>query len=378
MHVKNIKLINYRNYENLYVELNKKTNIFIGKNAQGKTNLLEAIYICARGRSFRTNRDREIINLDKDQAYVGANMNIGDFDKLIEIKMERSKIKRIKVNNRELKNYKELYSGLHVVIFSPEDLNLVKGGPSERRSFLNAEISQIRPVYHHNISRYNKVLFQRNNALKSAKFKKNISSILDVFDLQLISLGSDIIVERKKYVDELSIISKRIHKVTTSNSEDLTLKYTSNIDIYEDKKEMEKYYLEKLKENLAKDIETTTTEFGPHRDDIEMDINGKDLKIFGSQGQQRTVVLSIKLSEVELINRQVGNYPVLLLDDVFSELDEERRKYLVKSFKDMQTIITVTDAVDLNDLSDIDYNVFYIEDGKLKLEEGYDITHRRK
>lgn len=369
MHVKNIKLINYRNYDDLYVELNKKTNVFIGKNAQGKTNLLEAIYMCARGRSFRTNRDREIINLDKSQAYVGANMNVGSFDKLIEIKMERNKTKRIKVNKRELKNYRELYSGLNVVIFSPEDLNLVKGGPAERRDFLDSEISQIRPVYHHNLSRYRKVLFQRNNALKSAKFKKNIASILDVFDLQLVRLACEMVVERKKYVDQLSAISNQIHKTTTRNSEDLTLKYISNIDIYEDREKMERAYLRKLKSNLPRDIETTTTEFGPHRDDIEMFINGKDLKIYGSQGQQRTVVLSIKLSEVDLIYRQVGNYPVLLLDDVFSELDEERRKYLVKSFKDMQTIITVTDAVEIDDLSDIEHDIFYIEDGKLKMEE---------
>lgn len=365
LHVENIRLINYRNYDNLYMELNKKTNIFIGKNAQGKTNLLEAIYMCARGRSFRTNRDREIINFEKDQAYVGANMKIGDFDKFIEIKMERNKTKRIKVNKRELKNYKELYSGLNVVVFSPEDLNLIKGGPQERRNFLNQEISQIKPLYHHNISRYNKVLFQRNNALKSAKFKKNMASILDVFDLQLIRLGSEIIIERDRYIEELSQISNRVHKKTTSGSENLNLRYSTNIDIYEDKEDMERRYLKKMKENISKDMETSFTEFGPHRDDMQMFINDKDLKIFGSQGQQRTGVLSIKLSEVELINRQVGSYPVLLLDDVFSELDEDRRKYLIESFKDMQTIITITDAIEINDLMDSEHSVFYIENGHL-------------
>lgn len=347
------------------MELNEKINIFVGKNAQGKTNLLEAIYMCARGRSFRTNRDREIINFDKSQAYVGANMNIGNFDKIIEVKMERGKTKRIKVNKTELKNYKELYSGLNVVLFSPEDLSLIKGGPAERRNFLNQEISQVRPLYKHNISRYNKVLFQRNNALKSYKFKKNISSILEVFDLQLIRLGSEIILEREKYIEELSKVSNRIHRTTTDNNEDLSLKYISNIDIYSDKTEMEKKYLEKLKNSIDKDIETSFTEFGPHRDDIDMFVNNNNLKIFGSQGQQRTVVLSIKLSEVEIIKNEVGNYPVLLLDDVFSELDEERRSFLVKSFRDMQTIITVTDAVELNGLDNIDKSVFYIRDGNL-------------
>lgn len=348
------------------MELNKKTNIFIGKNAQGKTNLLEAIYMCARGRSFRTYRDKEIINFNKTQAYVGANMNIGSFDKLIEIKMERNKTKRIKVNGTELKNHNELYSGLNVVMFSPEDLNLVKRGPQERRSFLDSEISQIKPVYRHNLSRYRKVLYQRNNALKSAKFKKNISSILDLFDMQLMKLGTDIIIERNNYIKDLAAISKDIHRGISGDLEELDLNYISNIDIYGDKKKMEEAYLKKLKNNMSKDIDTCTTEFGPHRDDIEMLINNNDLKTFGSQGQQRTVVLSIKLSEVELIYRQVGYYPVLLLDDVFSELDEDRRKYLIKSFKDMQTIITVTDAVDIKDLYDVERDIFYIENGELK------------
>lgn len=365
MHVENIRLINYRNYNSLDIKLNRKTNIFIGKNAQGKTNLLEAIYICARGKSFRTNRDKEIINFNKNQAYVGANMIIGDFEKLIEIKMERNKTKRIKVNKRELKNYKELYSGLNVVIFSPEDLDLVKGGPQERRNFLNIEISQIKPVYHHNVSRYNKVLFQRNNVLKTSKFKKNISGILDVFDLQLVKLGTEIILERNKYIDELSNICGNIHRKTTSGRENLVLRYKSNIDI-DTKEVMEKKYLQKLKSNISKDIEMNFTEFGPHRDDIEMFINGNDLKTYGSQGQKRTVVLSIKLSEVELIKKEVGSYPVLLLDDVFSELDEDRRKYLVYSFKDMQTILTVTDAVELKDLDNIEKSIFNIENGYLK------------
>ena len=366
MHVENIRLINFRNYYSLNIDLNKKTNIFIGKNAQGKTNLLEAIYICATGRSFRTNRDKEIINFNKSEAYVGAQIDIGKFEKFIEIKMERDKAKRIRVNKTELKNYKELYSGLNVVVFSPEDLKLVKEGPGERRNFLDTEISQIKPVYSYNINRYNKILFQRNNLLRSNKFQKNIKSLLEIFDIQLAKIGTDIIIERNRYIDELSKISNITHNKITLSNENLELKYISNIEISDNKLEMEKSYVDKLSKNIDKDIESASTGLGPHRDDILMTINNKDLKTYGSQGQQRTVVLSIKLSEVELIKKERGIYPVLLLDDVFSELDEERRKYLIRSFKDMQTLITVTDAIDLKEMNNIEKSVFYIENGKLK------------
>ena len=366
LNVENIKLINFRNYCNLDIHLNRKTNIFIGKNAQGKTNLLESIYICATGRSFRTNRDREIISFDKNQAYIGSKMNIGKYERIIEIKLERDKTKRIKVNKTELKNYKELYTGLNVVLFSPEDLKLVKEGPGERRNFLDLEISQIKPVYNYNITRYNKILFQRNNLLKSNKFQKDIMSLLEIFDLQLAKIGTDIVLERNNYIKELSKICKVTHNKITLSNEDLELKYFSNINLFDSKIEMEKEYLKKLQKNTEKDIECRSTSVGPHRDDIIMTINNKDLKTYGSQGQQRTAVLSIKLSEVELIRNERGIYPVLLLDDVFSELDEERRKYLIKSFQDMQTLITVTDAIDLKEMDHIEKSIFYIENGKLK------------
>ncbi|MDR7854960.1 DNA replication/repair protein RecF [Tissierella sp.] len=366
LHVESIRLINFRNYYNLFVDLNNKTNIFIGKNAQGKTNLLEAIYICATGRSFRTNKDREIINFNKNEAYIGAQMNIDRFERFVEIKMEREKTKRIRINKNELKNYKELSSGLNVVIFSPDNLKLVKDGPGERRNFLDMEISQIKPVYNYNISRYNKVLFQRNNLLRTKKFQKNINSLLEIFDIQLSKIGTDIILERKYYIDELSKIANNVHNKITLSNEDLELKYISNIEILDNKQEMEKKYFEKLTKNVYNDMESNSTQFGPHRDDILMTINNKDVKTFGSQGQQRTVVLSIKLSEVELIKRHRGMYPVLLLDDVFSELDEERRKYLIKSFREMQTIITVTDAIDLKEMNNIEKSVFYVENGRLK------------
>lgn len=368
MNVKDIRLINFRNYDNIYLKFNPKINIFIGKNAQGKTNLLEAIYMCAYGKSFRTNRDREIINFSKDEAYIGSNMDINDYDKFLEIKMDRDKVKRIRINKNELKNYKELYSGLNVVIFSPDDLKIVKEGPNQRRDFMDIGISKVKPVYSYNISRYNKILFQRNNLLKSSKFKKDLVNLLDVFDMQISIIGTSIILERQKYVEQLSKIANQMHKDISSNYEELELKYTTNVQILENKTQMERSYLKKLKDSFKRDSECGTTEIGPHKDDIYMTINNKEVRTYGSQGQQRTVILSLKLSEVELIKNERGIYPVLLLDDVFSELDEDRRNYLIKLFKDMQTFITVTDAIDLKSMVDFDKSIFYIENGNLNKE----------
>ncbi|MCF6465977.1 DNA replication/repair protein RecF [Clostridium sp. Cult2] len=365
MNVESIKLINFRNYNNLSLDLNKKINIFVGKNAQGKTNLLESIYMCATGRSFRTNRDREIINLNKKEAYIGSKINIGRTEKIIEVKLEKDRPKRIKINQIELKNFKELYSGLSVVVFSPDDLKLVKDGPVERRNFLDMSISQIRPIYKYNINKYNKVLFQRNNLLKSNKVKSNIINLIEIFDIQLAKIGTEIIISRFQFIEKLSKIAKETHRKLTLE-EELILNYNTNVNFSgKNKKIIEKNFLEQLKFNVDKDLITGITSIGPHRDNMEIEINGADARIFASQGQQRTIVLSIKLSEVEIIRMEKGVYPVLLLDDVFSELDMDRRKYLTKSFNDMQTIITSTDIINLDELKEIEKSIFYIDNGKI-------------
>ena len=366
MNVESIRLINFRNYKNLNIKLNKNMNIFVGKNAQGKTNLLESIYMCAMGRSFRTNKDREIINLDKDEAYIGAKINTGRTEKFIEIKMEKDRQKRIRVNKIELKNFRELQSGLNVVVFSPDDLKLIKDGPGERRNFLDMSISQIRPVYKHNLSRYNKILFQRNNLLKSNKSKTDIMNLLEIFDLQLAKVGTEIIMTRNEFVEKLCEIATKIHNNITLGKEELNLVYVSNVDfINQNNSKIEKNFLAQLRANANKDLITGITSIGPHRDDMEVKINNIDSRAFASQGQQRTIVLSIKLSEVEIIKIDKGIYPVLLLDDVFSELDIERRKYLTMSFNEMQTIITSTDSIDLEEIKEIDKTIFFIDNGKI-------------
>lgn len=370
MNVKNLRLINFRNYYNVFFELNDKVNIFIGKNAQGKTNLLEAVYMCATGRSFRTNRDKELINFHKKEAYIGSKIEIGQREKLIEIKLDKEGPKRIKINKLELKKQRELDSGLNIVVFSPDDLSLVKGSPKERRFFLDMSISQIRPVYKYNLNRYNKILFQRNNLLKSDKNKNDIANLLEIFDIQLVKTGTEIIISRIDFIDKLSKAASSIHDKLTSSMEELTLSYSSSISINGiDRREIENNFLRSLIKNRNRDIITGSTSVGPHRDDMIIHINNIDSRIFASQGQQRTIVLSIKLSEVEIINRDIGSYPVLLLDDVFSELDSDRRKYLINSFNNTQTLITSTDIDNLNELKDINKSIFYIENGNIKGEE---------
>lgn len=367
--IEDIRLINFRNYNDIYLKLNEKINFFIGNNAQGKTNLLESIYIASLGSSYRTNRDRDIINFNKKEAYIGLNYLSNNMKKLIEVKMSDKESKRIKINRLELENLKELQSGLNVVLFSPDDLVLVKGGPRERRSFLNNSISELKPVYKHNLSRYNKILYQRNNLLKSKKSKENIRSLIEIFDIQLADVGSDIILYRKSYIDNLDKISNNIHKNLTLNEENLKLEYKTNLslNIY-NKDHIKNIFLKKLVGTFEKDFIVGTTEIGPHRDDFDINIDSINARSFASQGQQRTIVLSMKLSEIEIIYYEKGEYPILLLDDVFSELDKNRREFLTNFLKKTQTIITSTDLMEIDELKDISMSIFNIKNGKIKNE----------
>lgn len=366
MYVDSIKLINFRNYKKLNIKLNKKLNLFIGNNAQGKTNLLESIYLCSLGKSYRTNVDKELINMSKDKAYVGVDIVREEFDKKIEIKLEQSQTKKARINRIEVDKISDLYGNFNVVIFSPEDLKLVKEGPSQRRQFLDNEISQINPRYRYNLSRYNKILNQRNNLLKRIQYEKSKIKLLDVWDTQLAEFGAEILLKRLSFLEQLSTISKDIQRKITGNIEEMELEYLSSFNINNyDKKELQINFMEILKKNIDKDIERGTTKNGPHRDDIKILVNNIDIRTFGSQGQQRTAALSLKLAEIELIRQEIGEYPVLLLDDVLSELDLKRRKYLVSTFKDIQTIITSTDDININDFKKLTKSIYYIKDGRV-------------
>lgn len=366
MYVDSIKLINFRNYKKLDVKFNKKLNVFIGKNAQGKTNLLESIYMCSTGKSYRTNRDRDVISINKNKSYIGTKVVKDEYDRFIEIKMEDGKPKRIRVNNVELEKNKELQGELFVVMFSPDDLKLVKEGPYERRNFLDVEISQLSPRYKYDINRYQKILYQRNNLLKSIQVTGKNRSLLDVFDNQISQIGSEIIIFRAAFMKKLALIAKNIHMNITNSLEVLDLSYCTNIEIDKmNKANVNKKLMYMLKQSANEDIMKGSTYYGPHRDDIDININGMNVRNYGSQGQQRTAVLSMKLAEVEFIREEKNEYPILLLDDVFSELDLDRRRYLLNSFKDLQIIMASTDAFDLKEFDDFEKNIYLIENGNI-------------
>lgn len=366
MHIKSVKLINFRNYKGIKVFFNSNLNIFLGENGEGKTNLLESLYIASSGKSFRTNKDKELINLNKNEAYVGVELVKEDTIKTIEIKLDTNKPKRIKINGIEQDKISDIFGVLQAVIFSPEDLKIVKEGPSHRRNFLDIEITQIKPIYKSILNDYNRVLAQRNNLLKVIPYDDKKRKLLFVWNKQLIELGTKIMIFRNSFVNRLIPISKEIHKSITQGEEVLDISYISSLNIDEmDKNTIMKNFEKILLENENNDIEKGSTSFGPHKDDLEIKINDKDVRMFGSQGQKRTTVLSLKLAEIELIKQETEEYPILLLDDVFSELDINRRRYLVSRFKDIQTIITSNDDINTPHMDKIDKKTYYIKDGDI-------------
>jgi DNA replication and repair protein RecF len=348
------------------VFFNSNLNIFLGENGEGKTNLLESLYIASSGKSFRTNKDKELINLNKNEAYVGVELVKEDTIKTIEIKLDTNKPKRIKINGIEQDKISDIFGVLQAVIFSPEDLKIVKEGPSHRRNFLDIEITQIKPIYKSILNDYNRVLAQRNNLLKVIPYDDKKRKLLFVWNKQLIELGTKIMIFRNSFVNRLIPISKEIHKSITQGEEVLDISYISSLNIDEmDKNTIMKNFEKILLENENNDIEKGSTSFGPHKDDLEIKINDKDVRMFGSQGQKRTTVLSLKLAEIELIKQETEEYPILLLDDVFSELDINRRRYLVSRFKDIQTIITSNDDINTPHMDKIDKKTYYIKDGDI-------------
>ena len=363
MNIYELRLINFRNYYDLKIEFFPGINIIYGDNAQGKTNLLEAINLISTGKSFRTNREKEMINFNKDKAYVGARVLGENFEKLIEIKLDKNETKKQRINGKEVKSQKELYDSFKSVVFSPDDINLIKDGPNTRRNYIDNLIINLKPTYQYNLNRYNKILFQRNNLLKSNYLNLD-KNLIDIFNLQLSKIASLIILERISILKKIERISKAIHSDFTANAEKIEFQYISTVNFNnEDSKEIQEKTLNMLRENEKKDIEAKTTQIGPHRDDILIKINDKDIRAFGSQGQKRSAVLTMKLSEVELIKNETNHYPILLLDDVYSELDQNRKNYLNKLFKNVQTFITTTDIDQIGDLSNLDITHIQIKDG---------------
>lgn len=369
MQLNSLQLVNFRNYDNLFLEFNKKVNLLVGKNGQGKTNIVESIYMLSFGKSFRTNKDKEIIKFERENLYVGGNFSKEQTNGLIEIAISRNK-KGIKVNKIHVQKIYELLGNLNVVIFSPEDLRLVKEGPKERRSFIDKEISQIMPKYYNYLTNYNKILFQRNQLLKSKYMDKNL---LDVYDESLAKYGSYIYILRRDFIKKIAHISRNMHKNLTGGIEELLITYKNQIDICDEDTISTVYnkFSDKLISSREHDIETRTTKYGLHKDDLNIFINGLDVRLYGSQGQQRTASISLKLSEIELIKNEVGEYPVLILDDVFSELDETRQKLLVDNLSVVQMFITTAEVSHKNIFDKSNTTIFNIDRGHvINIENG--------
>lgn len=357
MYVKKICLKNYRNIEKLELNLTDGVNIFYGQNAQGKTNLLESIYMCATGRSHRTHKDKELINFDSDEAHIRIEVCKQNIQDKIDIHLKKESKKGIAINNIPINKIGELFGYLNVVIFSPEDLNLIKQGPQERRKFIDMELCQINNIYYYNLSQYHKVLKQRNILLKKIDKDKSLKDTLFVWDKQLVQYGIKIIQTRSDFIQKLNIISNNIHKNITNNKEQLEIKYKPSV--------LKEEFEQKLLKNINKDILYKTTSYGPHKDDILFFINGINARDFGSQGQQRTVSLSTKLAEIQLIEEEKLSQPILLLDDVLSELDKDRQKFLIQNIKNLQVIITCTGVEDVLKNLHKNCTIFYVNNGNI-------------
>lgn len=360
MVIKSIKLENVRNYESLDLSFEKGTNILYGDNAQGKTNVLEAIYLSATTKSHKGSKDKEIIRFTKDEAHIRTYLDKDGMEYRVDMHLRSSRSKGIAINGQQLKKAAELLGLLNVVFFSPEDLSIIKNGPSERRRFADMELSQIDKSYLYDLNQYTKVINQRNKLLKDMYYNQNLDGSLQIWNMQLLSYGKKIIARREKFVEQLNEIIYDIHKNLSGNREEIKVVYEPNTTMETFEKDL----------TLAneKDIKYKTTTVGPHRDDFCFLINGIDIRKYGSQGQQRTAALSLKLAEIELVKRTTNDNPVLLLDDVLSELDSNRQNYLLGSIGDIQTIITCTGLDEfVNHRISID-KIFKVTDGVIVSE----------
>lgn len=355
MYVESIELENYRNYRNVKVEFGRNTNILYGNNAQGKTNILESIYMAATTKSHRGSKDRDIIRIGEDESHIRLFVNKQDISHRIDMHLRKNKNKGVAIDGIPIRRAIELYGLLNVIFFSPEDLTIIKNGPAERRRFMDLELCQISRLYYQNLSSYNKILNQRNNLLKQIYYNKNLMDTLDVWNTQLVDSGVRIIKERRNFIEMMNEIIGDIHSRLTSGREKLEIIYECNVD--------EDSFEKALQEKLETDLRYSSTQSGPHRDDISFLINGIDARKYGSQGQQRTVALSLKMAEIKLVKKIINDNPILLLDDVMSELDTSRRDALIEEIKNIQTIITCTGYDDFIKQQIIINNVYSVVEG---------------
>ena len=334
MYIESVQLKNFRNYESLELDLSPGTNIFYGNNAQGKTNILEAIYLCGTTKSHKGSKDKDMIRFGEDEAHIRMMVNRDELSYKIDMHLRKNKAKGVAINGLPIKKASELFGVVNLVFFSPEDLNIIKNGPGERRRFLDLELCQLDKIYLTDLASYNHIVNQRNKLLKDIYVQPSLKSTLEIWDMQMAEYGRRIIEKRREFIRELNETVRKIHYNLTGGLEELEV-------IYEPSSEAEG--LESaISSNRERDMRMKLTSVGPHRDDLCVMANGIDIRRYGSQGQQRTAALSLKLSEIYIVKSKIKDTPILLLDDVLSELDSNRQTYLLESIHDIQTLITCT------------------------------------
>ena len=357
MKIKKIALTNFRNYASQTVSLGDNLNVIIGKNAQGKTNLLESVFLCAIGRSPRTTKDKDLIEWNSQFAKVELDVSRKVGNSNIELFLFRNQNKAVKINKIGIQKIGQLLGTINAIYFSPDELKLIKDSPDERRKFMDIDLCQFDRNYFYDLGNYNKVLQQRNKLLKSSS-EQVLKDTIVIWNEQLATYGAKIIMARLQLIEHLKLVVKDIHNMLTNNKEDLLIEYQGYIANTEN--ELKLLLLKKYEESLEKDIRLGFTSVGPHRDDIKIVSNGIDLRSFGSQGQQRTAAITLKLAELEVFKTNIGEYPILLLDDVLSELDDDRQKQMLKYVSKVQTLITCTSFK-----FDIPHRSFVIDSGKV-------------
>lgn len=334
MIIKSLELDHFRNYDSLSMTFDSGTNILYGDNAQGKTNILEAIYLSATTKSHKGSKDKDIVNFAAEEAHIRTYIEKDGLENRVDMHLRKNKSKGIAINGQKIKKAADLLGLLNVVFFSPEDLSIIKNGPAERRRFVDMELCQLDSFYLYNLNNYNKIVNQRNKLLKELYYNPGLKDTLSIWDSQLLAYGSKIIERRIAFVEQLNDIIYEIHRKLSGNKEELRICYEPDVTLEE--------YEQRLQSGQERDIRLKQTSTGPHRDDFSFLAGNIDIRKFGSQGQQRTAALSLKLSEIELVKKITKDTPVLLLDDVLSELDSNRQNYLLNSIGDIQTIITCT------------------------------------
>lgn len=361
MHVDSLEVGNFRNYDFAKIDFHSKTNILYGDNAQGKTNILEAIFVCGTTKSHKGSKDKELVRLGEDESHIRLHLTKKDIPHRVDMHLKKSKGKGIAIDGIPIKRSSELLGLLNVIFFSPEDLRIVKNGPSERRKFIDMELCQLDQLYLHDLKEYNKVLMQRNKLLKQISFNPSLKDTLESWDMQLVDYGASVIKRRNSFIQEMGEIVTTVNEKLTGDKEHLKMLYEPDVQIDE--------FEDCLRKARDKDFKFCSTSVGPHRDDLCFMNGDIDLRKFGSQGQQRTCALSLKLAEIQLVKEITGDSPVLLLDDVLSELDRNRQNYLLDSIHDIQTIITCTGIEEFIDSRLTLDRIFRIKEGTVSVEK---------